>query len=403
MSLDACPRCGRSLGGGKFCPGCGTRIDEPLSGRVLGGRYTLSSVLDRGPFFTKWATEPRAGSGPVVVAVLADGPAADANRRRRFLENAGAALTFPAGGLLAVREMAEESVAGLGLRVVYAVSDASRGPTLAAAVSREARFPPARAVAVIADLLEILGRLHAAGGVHGDLHPAALFLEEGERVRVADAGLAAGLAVPGGDDPAALGSDGGRWLSPEQASGGKAVPASDLHAAGALLHYLLTGFPPWQAAKGPPLLYEIQRSFPRPPSEVLPGLPAALDGVVDRALAKSTGDRFASAEEFLRALRQAAAGLPAGAARATSSFETGAPIGIAPVAGGDDATASGLLSRGDDATVQGPLASPAASGDETMAAPRRPAGPPPRRSPPPPPPSPDETLAAPRVVTPPRK
>ena len=97
MTGAACPRCGVAVERGKFCPACGTRVGGPSGGgTVLGGRHTLGGVVAEGPFFATWSAE---GAGDAVLKVLAPLVAADDGRRRRFLENAGAALTFPANTL----------------------------------------------------------------------------------------------------------------------------------------------------------------------------------------------------------------------------------------------------------------------------------------------------------------
>ncbi len=414
MTGQACPRCGRAVAGGKFCPGCGSPIGDPLTGRVLGGRLTVAQPVRRSAFFTTYRVEAKSGGAPGVVKVLAPFLAGDDAKRRRFLENAGAAMSYTGPGLLPVREMADETVPGADgkpVRVVYAVADASTGRSLQALVTKEGPLAPARAAACLKGILEALGPVHAAGGVHGDLHPACVLLEQGgggERVRLADAGLAAGLAPARSEEPAALGSDGGRWISPEQAAGQGASAASDVHAAGAILHFALTGQCPWQAAKGPSLLYEIQKSVPRPASETRPGMPASLDSVLDRAMAKSPRDRFPGAAAFLRALDEARASLPPAPALlveeepetppavqalpADMTLEAPAEAG-APPADPDEATMTGVASASDgDATMAAPRAAPEEEADETMAAPRPPAAAPG-----------DETLVAPRSVTPPRK
>ncbi|HEU4395058.1 MAG TPA: serine/threonine-protein kinase, partial [Planctomycetota bacterium] len=320
MTLVTCPRCNRQVAGGRFCPGCGSRLDDPLTGKVLAGRVRLVAQTGRGPFYATYRAEHKSGGASWSVKVLEPAVTGDDSRKRRFLENAGAMLALGDARLLPVREMAEEEIADGGARsrrVVFALADAPAGPSLAELIRRQGPLDTARAAAFGQGLLGALGAVHAARVVHGDLHPDCVFLEpdgqRGEQVRLADAGLAIGLGGPPAEapDPASFGSDGGRWIAPEQAAGQTASAASDLHAAGAVLYFALTGSPPWQSEKGSPLLYEIQKSVPRPASQLQARVPAALDQVLDRALAKSPGDRYRTAAEFAQALASASAGVAA--------------------------------------------------------------------------------------------
>ena len=61
MSLITCPRCGRQVAGGKFCPGCGSRLDDPLAGKLLGNKWKLVAQTASGPFFSTYRAEPKSG------------------------------------------------------------------------------------------------------------------------------------------------------------------------------------------------------------------------------------------------------------------------------------------------------------------------------------------------------
>jgi formylglycine-generating enzyme required for sulfatase activity len=367
-----------------------------MAGKVLAGKWKLVTQTAKGPFFSTYRAEPRSGGVPVAVKVLDGALAEDDDRKRRFLENAGAALSLTDRRLLTVREMAEEPldrVDGKARRAVYAVVDAPGGPSLSDIVAKQGSMAPARAVACIRGLLEGLASVHKAGLIHGDLHPACVHLEPdgegGEQVRVADAGLAQGLGPAGAEagDPSALGSDGGRWLSPEQASGQPPTAASDIHAAGALLYFALTGTSPWQAEKGTALLFEIQRSFPRAATEVKLEIPEAMDGVVDRALAKAPKERFASAAEFARTLAQAASGLGAAPAPAVPDDITPGAMTLGAIPALDVTISSPRDPAPEEATLTQVPRAPAPrapSGDETVigtAAPARAPAPPPAQAP----------------------
>jgi serine/threonine-protein kinase len=109
-----------------------------------------------------------------------------------------------------------------------------------------------------------------------------------------------GLVVDvGGTDPR-LTQAGGilgtpAYLNPEQARGAKVGPASDLYALGATAYFLLTGRPPFTGDSALALLHAHQASEPIPPSRLNPDVPADLEAVLLRLLAKDPAGRHASA------------------------------------------------------------------------------------------------------------
>ncbi|MHC4923502.1 MAG: protein kinase domain-containing protein, partial [Planctomycetota bacterium] len=378
MADQKCPACDREVARGHFCPACGTPLGDPLEGRILQGRIQLDRMTTRGPVHASYEARHTNADESFSVKVLAPALAERDDAKRTFLEDAGMALGLMGRLLIPVREMAEEVVDqpdGSRLRIVFSVADAPIGPSLAEVVRRDGPLDSARAAACVRDVLRGMASAHAAGVVHGDLHPSCVFVEVdpstgAERTRVADAGLSRclWLRIKGQapEDPGAAGSDGGRWIAPEQATGEAPGAAADIHAAGLLLYFALTGTTPWHAERGAPLLFEIQRSMPRPPSEIRKGnLPPVLDEVVARALEKDPASRFGTAEEFAARLDLVAREVhPAPA----PDFN-------------EDATMVGTME--DMVPAAAPAAPPAAPA-APPAAPRAPE------------PSPDETLAAPR-------
>ena len=96
------------------------------------------------------------------------------------------------------------------------------------------------------------------------------------------------------------------YMSPEQVSGGKATSRSDLYAVGVTLYELLTGQLPITGASDYEVMVGHMQQIPRPAHEVAPSVPVALSDAVMRALVKDPEQRYASAEEFLRAMEAAA-------------------------------------------------------------------------------------------------
>ncbi|XXY52907.1 protein kinase [Sorangium sp. So ce269] len=151
-----------------------------------------------------------------------------------------------------------------------------------------------------------LGAIHELGLVHRDLKPSNLLIEEGslERVSLIDFGLARAVT----DEPLTaaglvLGTPG--YMAPEQARGELSVDArADVFALGCILYRCLTGRAAFQGNGGLAVLMKVLLEDPPRVRELRPGIPAALDRLVTRMLAKSPSDRPADGDAVADELAQ---------------------------------------------------------------------------------------------------
>ncbi len=188
----------------------------------------------------------------------------------------------------------------------YLVVELLRGTTLRGVLKQLGRVPPRRAASYAWQALQGLSAVHALGVLHRDLKPANIMLEPSpgpvERVVLIDFGFA---TFEGGAKLTQQGSVVGslRYIAPERLRGEKVDHRSDLYAMGIILYEMLMGVPPWDTNDDFALIEAHLHEAPRP---LDPALPAELDAVVQRALAKQQDDRYASASEMAEALQQAA-------------------------------------------------------------------------------------------------
>jgi tRNA A-37 threonylcarbamoyl transferase component Bud32 len=241
---------------------------------------------------------------PVVVKLLSVRYARDNAIRRRFTREA----------LAAARLTGEE-----GAVTIYDVGDWQdrpfivmeyvRGGSLEERLRSHGAHPPAQALEWLEQAAQAIDAAHRHGVVHRDVKPANLLLDERERVRVADFGIASAagldsLTLTG----TILGTTG--YLSPEQARGERATSASDRYALAVVAYELLSGVRPF-ANESVTAEAAGHVNAPVPSlSERHENLPPELDAVFQRALAKDPAARYDSAADFVADMRDALSRAP---------------------------------------------------------------------------------------------
>src|SRR5918911_117295 len=226
--------------------------------------------------------------------------------RARFLREARAVSKLRHPNIAAVHDFGETGE-GQPFIVMELVSGQTLGDLLAGP-----GISVARAVEVTSEVAQALSEAHRLGVVHRDIKPSNVVIDDAGTVKVLDFGLAKQLHEEaangnGGTGAATLLTARTRsdvvigtplYLSPEQARGAKVDGRSDLFALGALLYECLTGRPAFSGANVIEIGAQVLHFDPPPPSRFNPRVPADLDRLVLKALAKRPEDRFQTADEF---------------------------------------------------------------------------------------------------------
>ncbi|WP_067974247.1 serine/threonine-protein kinase [Mycolicibacter icosiumassiliensis] len=178
-----------------------------------------------------------------------------------------------------------------------------QGADLAAVLKRNGVLPPPRAVNVVWQAASALDAAHSAGVIHRGVKPRNILLTSDDFVYLVDFGLAGAPGAKAADAENA----GARWkyAAPELFSGSDFGPAVDVYALACVLYQCLTGSPPYRA-DSLKMLANAHQSKPIPrPSHAGATIPAALDEVVAKGMAKDPQERYASAAELATAAYQA--------------------------------------------------------------------------------------------------
>jgi serine/threonine protein kinase len=186
----------------------------------------------------------------------------------------------------------------------YIVMEYLPGGSLADRLEREGAQPIGRSLGWLAQAAAALDAAHANGIVHRDVKPANLLLDDDDRVKVADFGVASAADLGSFTEAGTVVGTAG-YLAPEQARGETATPASDRYALAVVAFELLTGKRPFERdTSTAEAMAHVSAPIP-PASQSNPQLPRQVDDVLARGLAKDPRHRFASAADFVAALREA--------------------------------------------------------------------------------------------------
>jgi hypothetical protein len=271
---------------------------------ILPDRYDEPRLVGRGGMGEIYIARDRVLARTVAVKVLAERFAQEPELRERFHREA----------LTAARLSGEAHVVtifdvGEHRGRPYTVMEYLPGGTLAEH-ARRAPVRPEQALAWLTEVAAALDAAHAKGVVHRDVKPANLLFDASGHLQVVDFGIARvmdetlGLTAPG----TILGTAG--YLAPEQALGQETTAASDRYALAVVAYELLTGGRPFErGSETAEAAAHIHDPVPLA-SERGVGLPAEVDAVFARGLAKGPEHRFPTAAAFVAALRDALTGRP---------------------------------------------------------------------------------------------
>ncbi len=263
------------------------------SGRVIGNRYTLTQPIASGGMGDVWEATDGVLGREVAVKVLRTGVrSTDESFTRRFRDEArhAAALTHP--NVAAVYDYGEEADG-----TAYLVMERVPGEPLTELI-REGRVGPDQARWILGQASLALAAAHATGLVHRDVKPGNIIVTPSGAAKLTDFGLArAGEGNGHTLTGEVLGTP--DYISPEQALGEPATPASDLYSLGIVAHEMLSGARPFDM--GTPVATALAHVNDVPPP--LPDtVPEDLRAVVAACLSKDPAHRPGSALEVARSL-----------------------------------------------------------------------------------------------------
>ncbi|MCX2951569.1 serine/threonine-protein kinase [Lentzea sp. NEAU-D7] len=265
------------------------------------GPYRIGQLLGRGGMGEVHRAYDTVHDRFVALKRLSTGNHSDAEYRARFRREARIVARLREPHVIPIHAYGEiDGRLYLDMRLVEG-SDLSD-------VIREGAIEPARAVRIVEQVASALDAAHADGLVHRDVKPSNVLVTPGDFVYLVDFGIARSVS-PSATGLTASGSVVGTldYMAPERFEGGPVDGRADVYALACVLFACLTGRRPFTADGTAAQIWAHLYVPPPRTSSLNPAIPAALDDVIARGMAKKPADRYATAGAFARAAAEAAA------------------------------------------------------------------------------------------------
>jgi len=282
-------------------------VAPDLTGRKL-GRYEIVSRLGAGGMGEVYRARDTRLKREVALKVLPPERVADPERKRRFVQEARSASALNHPHIVAIYDI--DQAEGIDFIAMEYVP----GKTLDQVIPRRG-LGLKDTLQYAVEIAGALAAAHGAGIVHRDVKPSNIMVTAAGQVKVLDFGLAklVEATVAGEDGPpstlpvqteegAVVGTV--SYMSPEQAEGKMIDARSDIFSFGSVLYEMLTGRRAFQGDTKASTIAAILREDPKPPSQIVEGLPREVERIVRRAMRKDTGHRFQTMSDLRVALEE---------------------------------------------------------------------------------------------------
>jgi serine/threonine protein kinase len=270
-------------------------MSGPLPQKI--GKYKIVRELGRGATSRVYLAEDAFFDRLVAIKVIHDDSTADTNLKRRFrrvfLNEAALAGKLQHPHIIAIHDASTEEDES------YLVMEYVDGKTLEHFCSPDTLLPMEKVVELVFKASLALDYAHRHGVIHCDIKPANILVTGNTDIKISDFGAAYYDAA---DHTYLTGVGSPAYMSPEQVQERQLNHQTDIYSLGVVLYQLLTGRFPFQGSSRGSLLYQILNIEPAPPSVHRPEVPAELDRIVLRSLAKDLKVRYASWVDLSRDL-----------------------------------------------------------------------------------------------------
>lgn len=233
------------------------------------------------------------------ISLAGQEPEAEQAYRERFVHEAHAAGRLSHPGIVAIFDAGEDPET----HEPYLVMEYVAGDPLSRILAGgNHKLPLSDALQFAHEIAEALDYAHSQGVIHRDIKPANILVTQDGRAKIADFGVARLNQAMTTHSGQIFGSP--AYMAPEQLSGGEADARSDLFSLGVMLYSMITGFRPFQGNSAETVCFKVMNIEPVPVTSFQHDVPAELDAIITRAIAKHPADRFQNGAEMARHIQR---------------------------------------------------------------------------------------------------
>jgi tRNA A-37 threonylcarbamoyl transferase component Bud32 len=266
------------------------------------GRYEIIAELGRGAMGVVYkARDPKIDRFVADKAISLSTHNSDEEReyRERFFHEAQAAGRLLHPGIVTIFDTGEDPES----HIAYIVMEYIAGQSLDRMLSEKSKkLPLDAALSLTEELAEALDHAHGQGVIHRDIKPANILVTQDGHTKIADFGIAKMNLAHKTVQGRMLGTP--AYMSPEQLEGEAIDNRSDLFSLGAILYRMVTGYGPFQGNSTATVCFKVANRDPLRATALDPELPAELDAIIARAMAKDPAQRYQRGLEFALDLRE---------------------------------------------------------------------------------------------------
>jgi serine/threonine-protein kinase len=269
-----------------------------MIGRVIKGRYKLIDERGRGSFATVYLARDLEDNRIYAVKVMHLELSSDSELLARFQREAHILLNLSDAHIVRIFDYGNDN------NMNYIVMDYIDGQSLKYYMINQGPLEPLRALNYARQITEGLDTAYKQGVVHRDIKPQNILINSKDMVKITDFGLARGRdTVTLTQSNVFMGT--AYYISPEQAESGRSADTrSDLYSVATVLFEMLSGKPPYEGETAVDIVIKHMNDKVPSVCRQNPNLPIEMDPFMQKALAKSPADRFATPQEFIAALEQ---------------------------------------------------------------------------------------------------
>lgn len=281
-----------------------------MAGKSLGGRYTVQDKIGTGGMAIVYRGLDEVLGRTVAIKIMLPQYANDPSFAARFKQEAQAAAALQSPYIVSVYDWGKDG------DTYYIVMEYLRGTDLKSGIRKHGALDCRKVAQIGSQISQALSVAHRHDIIHRDIKPQNIMVQPDGNIKVMDFGIARAKNSHLTADNSVLGT--AHYVSPEQTQGKNLGPTTDIYSLGIVMYEAATGRVPFDGDDAISVALKQVNEPPMPPSQINPLVDPALEGIILKCMQKRPEDRFQSADELYRVLRDYLAGRMQSVNEATS-------------------------------------------------------------------------------------